>query len=775
MRRLGGRYQQDVSGASRRMKWSLEKRVVAGVSVALLVLIANAFVSYRATRTLIANENWVTHTYQVLSELEAVISAMKDAETGQRGFIITGREDYLDPYRSAVSEINTHLDNLKRLSSDNVENRTRIPILEGKVVTSLAKLTTLIDLRRGGDFEAVRRQIASGSEKEAMDDLRAYVSLLEDDERDLLRQRAVQSAESARNTILTFVIANLTAFLLLTVTYVVIVRDINARREAEEEIRRQREWLRITLSSIGDAVIATDTESKVTFLNPVAEALTGWTLGEAEGQPVQMIFNIVNEETRQQVDNPVLRTMREGVIVGLANHTTLIARHGKQISIDDSAAPITDQAGKVIGAVLIFRDISERRRAEDERSKLLASERAARERAEAASRAKDEFVAMVSHEVRAPLNSILGWAQVLRSGNLDEAARANAVETIERNARNQARLIDDLLDISRVITGKLNLNVRPVEMSAIIDAGVDSIRPAAEAKGINLKLNIDPEAKGRLVSGDTNRLQQIVWNLLSNAVKFTPKQGLIEIGLSQIDSHLELRVRDTGAGISPEFLPYVFDRFSQANSTSERKYGGLGLGLSIVRHLVEMHGGVVQADSPGEGGGSTFTVRLPIRVVREKLIDLERERLAEGDVVSLSNSIRLDGLRILAIDDEAGTRDLLLAILTQRGAEVRTASSAEQALDELKRWLPDVIVSDIGMPGEDGYSLMARIRRLGCDSGGDIPAIALTAYARSEDRMRALAAGFQMHVPKPVEAFELIIVIATLAGRSPKRLSSSGD
>src|SRR5262249_30820820 len=287
------------------------------------------------------------------------------------------------------------------------------------------------------------------------------------------------------------------------------------------------------------------------------------------------VFNIMNEQTREKLENPALRAVQEGLIVGLANHTVLIAKDGTEMPIDDSGAPIKGAEGKVIGAVLIFRDITERRSAEEERSMLLISERAAREKAEAASRSKDEFVAMISHESHSPLNSILGWAQLLRKGKFDQAETERATEIIVRNARAQSQLIEDLLDISRVITGKLTLNVRSVELAQIIEAAIDSIRPAAEAKSIQLRARLG--SRGGLVLGDPNRLQQIVWNLLSNAVKFTPRNGRVEVSLRRVDSNFQIAVSDSGVGISPEFLPFVFDRFSQANTSSERKYGGVGM------------------------------------------------------------------------------------------------------------------------------------------------------------------------------------------------------
>jgi PAS domain S-box-containing protein len=646
------------------------------------------------------------------------------------------------------------------------------------------------------------------------------------------------------------------------------------------EVKRQRKWFETTLASIGDGVITADCDGKVTLLNPIAEQLTGWSSAEAKGQPLEKVFRIVNEETHAEVENPALRAMEDGVIYGLANHTLLIARDGREIAIDDSGAPIKS-GGELLGAVLVFRDITERRRAdqahallagivdssddaiiskslegiitswnnsaermfgwtaaeaigksiimiipnelrdeetmilgrlrqgqridhfetvrvnkdgqrlnisltvspirnkqgeiigaskiarditsrvraEEERASLLASERAARERAESASRAKDEFVAMISHEIRSPLNAILGWSQMLRQGSLDKTATKNALESIERNARAQAQLVSDLLDISRVITGKLRINARPVDIITSIESALEAIRPAADAKQITIAVEREPYAT--VVTGDADRLQQVFWNLLSNAVKFTPRNGRVEVKISRLDSQLGIVVSDTGAGISPEFLPFIFDRFTQADTTTARRHAGLGLGLAIARHIIELHGGTVAAESEGVGKGASFRITLPVRA-------LHREEAAPPvphvAVSALAEEITLDEVRVLVVDDEAETRDLLRIMLTSHGAEVITTSSAGEALARLDQSRPDVLVSDIGMPVLDGYAFIKRVRALD-STNRNLPAIALTAYARAEDRMRALAAGFQMHVPKPVEASELVMVIASLVKR----------
>ncbi|MBE9167085.1 response regulator [Pleurocapsales cyanobacterium LEGE 06147] len=413
----------------------------------------------------------------------------------------------------------------------------------------------------------------------------------------------------------------------------------------------------------------------------------------------------------------------------------------------------------------LAKEIRQRQRAEEERAQLLVQEQKARAEAENLNRLKDEFLSTVSHELRTPLNAILGWSHILRTNRVDEATMNRALETIERNARSQAQLIDDLLDISRIITGKIRLNVQTVELLPVIEAAMDTVRPAADAKNIRLQSVLDPAAGP--VLGDSERLQQIVWNLLSNAIKFTPKRGRVQVCLQRINSHVEIVVADTGQGISAEFLPYVFDRFRQGDSSITRSFGGLGLGLAIVRQLVELHGGTVHAESSGEGQGATFTVKLPLMAVGPKAIEPERVHPAVGGSVPFDCSPRLDGLKILIVDDDADIRDLLTYTLEVCGAEVMAAASADEAISALTESSTpmDILISDIGMPDEDGYALLRRIRALEPKKGGRIPAIALTAYARTQDRRAALLAGFQSHVAKPVEPAELIAVIANLAGR----------
>jgi PAS domain S-box-containing protein len=707
------------------------------------------------------------------------------------------------------------------------------------------------------------------------------------------------------------------------------------RFDAEDRARR---WFTTTLRSIGDAVIATDARGLITFMNPVAEAITEWTESEARGQPLDEVFVIFSETTRAPVESPVAKVLREGKVVGLANHTVLRSKRGREVPIDDSGAPIRNEAGELFGVVLVFRDVSreksERARREfltkagealvasldyqvtlatvarlavpviadwcavdivepgatvpsqaavahsdpsklrfaeelgkryppdpnartgspevirsgkaelyseipdallqagardDEHLRLIrelrlesamvvplkargrtlgamtfvyaesrrrygdedlafaeefarraamaienafalkqveaarVQERRLRDDAEIASRAKDEFLAMVSHELRTPLNAILGWTVILRRRKpSEEADRALAI--IERNAQAQAKLIEDVLDISRIISGKLALTLGPTNIADAVTAAVETVTPAAQAKGIVIHVaGMDGDLA---ITADADRVQQIVWNVLSNAVKFTPKGGSIRVSATREGSDVSIAVRDSGEGIEREALPFVFEVFHQADASTTRRHGGLGLGLAIVKQLVLAHGGTVHAESDGAGKGATFVVQLPARSAIPAVRRGPRAAAVPDEPTESAALVRLDGLRILVIDDEADALDLVRHVLRECGAEVHAASSAKDAFETFARVRPDVIVSDIGMPGEDGYSLIRRIRAMPAENGGRTPAVALTAYAREEDAQRAFSAGYQMHVVKPVEPDRLMDVVANLGGRS---------
>jgi PAS domain S-box-containing protein len=643
-----------------------------------------------------------------------------------------------------------------------------------------------------------------------------------------------------------------------------VIHDISELVAAREAVIREKELLATTLASIGDGVIVTDAEGRVKFLNGEAEKLTGWKPSDAAGRPLPEVFRIVNEQTRQTVESPVEKVLRLGTVVGLANHTILIAKDGREIPIDDSGAPIRQPGGQLFGVVLVFRDftehketqarlrdlallpaqnpapvlriardgallhanpaalkilqewnlevgsaapallssaakaalaamqatecelavgeriflfavapipeadyanlygtnVTERKRAEvalqaanEQLKRREASLAHAVQVAQEATKAKDEFLAIVSHELRTPLTAMLGWVRLIQGGNMDAGKVSRGLSVVERNINVQTQLIEDLLDISRIVTGKMNLNIRPSNLEKIIAAAIESVRPAADARGIQIRADLEPI----WTPVDSDRLQQVVWNLLTNAIKFSNTGGEVSIQSRQMGPQVRIVVSDNGKGIAPEFLPQLFNRFTQEDTSTTRQHGGLGLGLAIAKHLVEAHGGRIGAESGGDGRGATFTIELPSPV-------LPADPLKEVPVlIAPQGRSNLTGVRVLAVDDEADARELLIAIINQHGGIPHTAPSAPAALSALGDFRPDVLITDIGMAGMDGYTFIRKVRGMEDESLKRVPAIALTAYARDEDRRQALEAGFQAHEAKPIEPDRLVALIARLA------------
>jgi len=410
-------------------------------------------------------------------------------------------------------------------------------------------------------------------------------------------------------------------------------------------------------------------------------------------------------------------------------------------------------------AAALEQEIADRKRAEKERAESLLRAQAAQAKAEEANRLKDEFLATVSHELRAPLTAMLGWVSLIQGGCLDKESKERALETIARNARTQKKLVDDLLDVSSIGAGNFSLDIEPTDLFYVIELAVESVRPEAEVKGVRLQKDLDPAVHMFLL--DPNRFQQVIWNLVQNAVKFTPAGGAVEVRLRYLNGQAEIEVIDTGIGIAPEFLPFVFDRFRQANGSITRKHGGLGLGLAIVQSLVEMHGGTVGVESAGEGQGSTFKITLPPPLPEE--LPREAHPMAETsqETIMPDSAPKLSGLRVLVVDDQADMRELLATMLCMENAEVRTAGGIDETMRIMTTWNPEILICDIAMPGGSGYELIRRLR----DGGCNVPAIAITARAGVEDHAISLAAGFQMHLPKPIEPHELAVSIASLTGR----------
>jgi PAS domain S-box-containing protein len=578
-----------------------------------------------------------------------------------------------------------------------------------------------------------------------------------------------------------------------------VVQDVTERKLERAQLEAEREALE-TINRVGQMLSAElNLDKLVQALTDAATEITGAEFGSFfynvidERGGSYMLYTLSGVPREQFANFPMPRatdlfgpTFRgEGVV--RIDDVKKDPRHGANAPyygmpkghlpvVSYLAVPVISRSGEVIGGLFfghskpgVFTERDERIVAglaglgatAMDNARLYVAEQKARRDAETANRLKDEFLATVSHELRTPLNAITGWALLLRSGKLDPASSEQAIETIERNAKAQEQIIEDILDVSRIITGKIRLDVSTVEVAPVIDAAVDSLRLTADAR------------QPSLVLGDAGRLQQVVWNLLSNAIKFTPRGGRVQVALERINSHIEIKVTDTGQGINKEFLPYVFERFRQADSSTAREYGGLGLGLAIVRHLTELHGGSVSADSAGEGLGATFTVRLPVAAAREDSFaptqtSVPRFHQPLSEEAPTEFTEELAGVRVLVVDDEPDARVLLTTMLRQYGAEATAAGSTSEALETLKGWLPDVLVSDIGMPGRDGYELIREVRALSSEEGGDTPAVALTAYARSEDRLKALRSGFHTHLSKPVTPTELSATIAGLV-RSYKR------
>jgi PAS domain S-box-containing protein len=567
-----------------------------------------------------------------------------------------------------------------------------------------------------------------------------------------------------------------------------IARDITEQKQARKALDEALARLKLALDAARLGDWSWDAQTDILNMSETAADIFGIPPGPRMSWDA--MSELLHKEDRQMA--------RVAVDEALAKHTDYdveyrVTRNGNsEVWVSSKGRGIYADNGTIVGMLGFVQDISTRKSNEEtlrkqaeelrtlnesvtrlyqtatkaraEAEKAAAENERLYRQAEESSRLKEEFLATISHELRTPLSAILGWTRMLRMGQLSPENSAKALDTIERNARAQSQLVDDLLDVSRIITGKLRMDVRPSDPSSFIDAAVEAVRPAAEAKGVRVQKVIDTGPIS--IPGDPVRLQQVVWNLLSNAIKFTPRGGRVQIRSERVNSHLEIVVSDTGQGISPDFLPHVFDRFRQADQKTSRQHGGMGLGLAIVRHLVEMHGGTVSANSEGEGKGATFTVSLPIAPVYQ--VDSSAGRVHPGarDLLPPNDiTDRLDELKILVVDDEADTRELLRQGLEYCGATVSVAGSAAEAVEALMAQIPDILISDIGMPAVDGYDLIRQVRRLPATDGGKIPAIALTAYTRTEDRLQALRAGYDMHVPKPVELAELVAVAASVVRR----------
>ena len=537
--------------------------------------------------------------------------------------------------------------------------------------------------------------------------------------------------------------------------------EIEERKRTEQALRESEERLRIALAAGRMGTWEWDVSTGEVHWSPELEKIHGRLPGSFPGK-FEAVFDDIYPEDRELVSQSVQRSLEKNEEHRIEYR--ILLPDGQSRWVEGRGRAFHDSNGKPLRMTGICADVTDRKLAETEREGLLTSERAARRSAEQANRLTDEFLSVVSHELRTPLSAILGYTQLLQMDMVEPEEMRDAYDAIERNSKAQVQIIDDLLDMSRIISGKLRLNVQSISPAEVIEAALETVKPAADAKDVRVHTVLDPRAGPIL--GDSDRLQQVVWNLVSNAVKFTPKGGRVQVSLERVNSHLEITVADTGCGIAADFLPHVFERFRQSEESTTRRHGGLGLGLSIVKQLVELHGGSVRAQSAGEKQGAVFIVSLPLQISQPAENDERIHPTAEINNGSANQLPNLKGLTILAVDDEKDIVHVLRLFLENCGAEVLIAHSAQEALTLLDSTDPQVIISDIGMPDVDGYQLIREIRSRGANRGGAIPAVALTAFARSEDRKRALLAGFQNHVAKPVDRGELLAVIAMLTGRT---------
>jgi PAS domain S-box-containing protein len=844
----------------------LRDAAVIGFGLTLAVLVVGGVLGYTNARRLDDNSRWVAHTHEVIGALETLLSTLKDAETGQRGYLLAEEEKYLEPYDDALKRVQSKVSHLKQLTFDNPDQQARLAVLNKKIDVRMDELAQTVALMKKGDRPAALMIVRSGTGKAHMDELRQEIAIMQQAEHDLLRKRADESATSYRTTVLSILLPAIIGFVLVGVVFYLSQRNIRQRQRAAEVLAEQKERLRTTLASIGDAVISTDEGGNITYMNVVAEALTGWKNEESSGAPLTQVFNIVNESTRQPVENPALRALKEGVVVGLANHMVLISKDGTERPIDDSASPIRCRDGEIVGCVLVFRDVTERQGQEkalreqeqqfrtlaesipqlcwmanqnghifwynrrwydytgttfeemagwgwqsvhdpDELPKVLerwkasiaASEpfdmvfplkgkdgvfrpfltriepvknaegRVARwfgtntditeaKRTEEelrrltaelseADRRKDEFLATLAHELRNPLAPIRNGLQIMRLSGGSGAEVDQARTMMERQLGQMVHLVDDLLDVSRISRGKLALRKERVKISTVINNAVETSRTVIEANGHELTVSIPPDATS--VDADVTRLAQVFANLLNNSAKYSERGSRIRLTVERQGNDVVVSVRDSGVGIPSDMLPKIFDIFTQVDRSLERSQGGLGIGLTLVKRLVEMHGGSVKARSEGNGRGSEFVVRLPV-----VLSAVQEDKPTE----EAEPACRSGQCRILVADDNEDSATSLAMMLKIMGNEVRTANNGLQAVELATAFQPNVILLDIGMPKLNGYEACRRIRDQ--PWAEKVVLIAVTGWGQSEDRRRSEEAGFNHHMVKPVDAAALEMLLA---------------
>jgi PAS domain S-box-containing protein len=711
------------------MAWTMDRTLdrggLIGIALLAVLMIATAVVNYR--NTLLLNENGarLSEAHEVIELTNGILLGLVNMETGERGFLLTGSDEFLRPYTNALPLFSGRLDRLEMLIRANPVQHARIDKLQEMARGRLALLKDRIELRR-------QRQPDVGIEKAAaegivqMDGIRSLIAEMEVDAHAELEKRARQSVRAFRLALTTGVLAAIAGLLFLAGFVTLLNRSLASRQVATQLLARQNELFKTTLASIGDAVITTDNSGRVTFLNRVAEGMTGWTNELARGKTLESVFQILHEDTRQPFESPAARALREGTIIGQANHTILVSRDGSECAIDDSAAPIRNEDGAVSGVVLVFRDITERLQAEKD---LLAADRL-----------KDEYLAMLAHELRNPLAPIRNSLEIMKQAAATDVMREQAREMAERQVKHMALLLDDLLDVARISSGRIELRLQTIDLVALTQRTVDAVRPFVEQQKHEIAVNLP--RKPIYLQGDPTRLDQVLTNLLNNAAKYTPPGGKLWLTLAQEGREIRVHVRDNGIGIPTDVLPRIFDLFVQVQRREDRSQGGIGIGLTLVRKLVELHQGRVEARSAGPGQGSEFVVHLPA-CADSSLV------LQPVPAVSEHNSRPRGLYRILVVDDNKDAAETLAMLLRLTGHQVRLAFDGPAALTVAHEFKPQLMFLDIGMPGMDGYEVASAVRA--DDQIRPLTLVALTGWGQEEDRRRSREAGFDHHLVKPVE------------------------
>lgn len=723
--------------------------LLLGISAVIALMIASIFVTRNTSDEQRDATARVLHTLDVLGHVDEIRALVTEAETAQRGFILSNDADYLEPFMAAARATESCIDDLEQLTADNPPQLARTQRLRGLVRERLKQMDEVLLISKERGLMAARQALLASHGKRSMAAIREVVLALKSTESERLAKR-LRTADVGHDRSRSLnLFAGALGLLALGAFVYLVDKTLRAREAAAEEIARQRETLRVTLASIGDGVITTDTLGRVVFLNAEAERLTGWETAEAAGKRLKRIFNIVHEDTRQSVDNPAASALRDGVVAGLAHHALLIGRDGVERPIDDIAAPIRDSQGKVAGVVLVFRDVTEDRAATNELRKL-ASELSE------ADRRKNEFLAMLAHEIRNPLAAIRNSAAVLKLAGRDPQAAVSAQGAIDRQMEHLVRLIEDLLDVARISRGKLELRRARMDLRLALEQALEVSRPLCADNEQALEVEVPPTPL--YVHGDAVRITQAIANLLNNACKFTPRGGRIRVSVGAENRHAIVRIRDDGIGIAPEHLPRLFDMFSQIDTSLERTQGGLGIGLNLVKQLVEMHGGRVEVRSEGVGTGSEFIVHFPVAGEDEvgigEVLDpsaaLPQGASARAETAIAAPPRPLEkGRRILVVDDNADSADSLVMLLRLLGHEAEVARDGLEAVETALRTRPDVVLLDIGLPRLNGFEAARRIRL--SPHGRGMKLIAVTGWGQDEDRNLSRSAGFDEHLVKPVD------------------------